>query len=71
MKTAHVKNSNFQKDDFICYNAGCDIWNIERFDNSIEWHKNEYRSTYDECVIEKAYNEKRAYQFNNLIEVSF
>ena len=70
MKNTHFKNSNFKKDDFICYDAGCNIWNIERFNNSIELHKNEFQATYAECLKEKAFNEKRAYQFNNNIEVS-
>ena len=35
-----------------------------------EWHKNEFQATYAECLKEKAFNEKRAYQFNNNIEVS-
>jgi hypothetical protein len=50
---------------YICYNAGCDIYVIEKFNPSIDWHKNEFQGTYLECLKEKESQEQSAYRFNN------
>ena len=38
--------------EFIAYDAGCGIWEIEPFDSSVDWHSNEYRGTKKECNAE-------------------
>jgi len=50
---------------YICYNAGCDIYEIEKFNQSIDWHKKEFQGTYAECLKEKERQEQDAYRFNN------
>tara|TARA_R110002020_G_scaffold334555_2_gene549805 strand:- start:12555 stop:12749 length:195 start_codon:yes stop_codon:yes gene_type:complete len=34
---------------YIAFNSGCNIWEVEQFDNTTEWHKNEFKGTYKEC----------------------
>ena len=40
--------------NWIAYNAGCDIWEVVKFNSSIEWHNNELvfetRSEANECA---------------------
>lgn len=62
MKTTNKK--------FICYNAGCDIYEIEPFNSKIEWHKKEFIGGYTECMREKERQEIKSYRFNNCIPVS-
>lgn len=52
---------------FICYDAGCDIFEVEPFNPEIEWHKNEFQGTYEECLKEKEHNERFAYGFSNFL----
>ena len=52
---------------FICYNAGCDIFEIEAYNAKIEWHQNEFRGSYKECEKEKELSEKFAYGFSNCL----
>ena len=63
-----IKNKETMKakmKTYICYNAGCDIYVIEIFNPSIDWHKNEFQGTYAECLQEKESQEQDAYRFNN------
>ena len=53
--------------EYICYNAGCDIYVVEKFNESIDWHKDEFIGTYEECVAEKQEQEEAAYRFNNCL----
>jgi len=50
---------------YICYNAGCNIYEIEIFNPFIDWHKNEFQGNYAECLQEKESQEQDAYRFNN------
>ena len=34
---------------YITFNSGCNIWEVEQFDSTIEWHKNEFKGSYKEC----------------------
>lgn len=52
---------------FILYNAGCDIYEIEEFNPSIDWHQNEFQGTYSECLQEKMKKEEDDYRFNNFM----
>jgi hypothetical protein len=52
---------------FICYNAGCDIFEIVPYNQNIEWHQEEYKGTYNDCVKEKKMNECDSYLFNNFL----
>ncbi len=52
---------------YICYNAGCDIYEIEPFNPNIDWHLTEFQGTYSECVSEKESNEQSSYRFNNCL----
>ena len=56
---------------FIAYNAGCDIWELEPFNPSIEWHNKEYIGTYKECKNEcKTQMEPRSGHYSDCIEGS-
>jgi hypothetical protein len=37
---------------YITYNAGCGIWEIETFNETIDWHHNEFQGTKMECKKE-------------------
>jgi len=37
---------------YISFNAGCDIWEVEPFDATIDWHKVEFQGTLKECNTE-------------------
>ena len=52
---------------YICYNAGSDIFEIEKFNPKIDWHNDEFKGTYSECVAEKESNEDSAYRFGNCL----
>lgn len=52
---------------FICYDAGCDIFEVEPFNPKIEWHKNEFQGSYAECLKEKEQNERFAYGFSHCL----
>jgi hypothetical protein len=52
---------------YICYDAGCDIYEVEKFDPLIDWHKNEFKGTFNECIKEKENREHEAYRFNNFL----
>ena len=41
-----------KNDLYIAFNAGCGIWEVERFNPSIEWHHSEYQGTKSECKRE-------------------
>lgn len=36
----------------ITFHAGCGVWDVQPFDDKIEWHNDEYRGTYSECKKE-------------------
>lgn len=55
------------KKTYICYNAGCDIYLVEPFNPSIEWHENEFQGTFAQCMEEKKRQEYAAYRFNNYL----
>lgn len=52
---------------YICYNAGSDIYLIEKFNPSIDWHKNEFQGTHKECIEEKQRQEHDSWRFNNCL----
>lgn len=56
-----------KKSKYICYDAGCDIYVIERFNPAIEWHEDEFIGTYEQCLSEKEERENEAYRFNNCL----
>ena len=35
--------------EYIAYNAGCGIWEIELFDENTKWHIKEYRGDKEDC----------------------
>tara|TARA_R110002167_G_scaffold81296_5_gene222704 strand:- start:2391 stop:2600 length:210 start_codon:yes stop_codon:yes gene_type:complete len=37
---------------FITYNAGENIWEVEPFNSKIEWHNNEFKGSYEDCIEE-------------------
>ena len=45
---------------YITYNAGCDIWEVEPFDETIDWHNKVYQGTLEEC------NEEAKLRMNNI-----
>ena len=48
---------------YITYNAGrphYPLWEVERFDSSIDWHRDEFRGTYAECKKEAHYQMREA-----------
>ncbi len=38
-----------REENYIAYNAGCGIWEVEKYDSSILWHEKEYRGTKNDC----------------------
>ncbi len=46
---------------YIVYDAGCYIWVVEPFDASIEWHKDEFQGTKEDCEM---YAKDEMYQAN-------
>lgn len=52
---------------FICYDAGCDIFEVEPFNPKIVWHNNEFKGSYFECMQEKKIREEFAYGFSNCL----
>jgi len=36
---------------YIAFDAGCDIWEVELFDSSIDWHKEEFNGTFAEATF--------------------
>ena len=47
---------------YITYDAGCNIWEVEPFDSTIDWHNDEYQGTYAECKREANYQMNEAGQ---------
>jgi hypothetical protein len=45
---------------YITYNAGCNIWTVEEFNATIDWHNNEYQGTKAECEKEANYQMNEA-----------
>ena len=37
---------------YITYDAGCNIWEVEPFDSTVNWHNDEYQGTFKECNAE-------------------
>lgn len=54
-------------DEYICYDAGCNIYVIEKFNPLIEWHNDEFIGTYEQCILEKETKEIDAYRFENCL----
>lgn len=47
---------------YVTYDAGCNIWVVEPFNEKIEWHKNEYIGTKSQCEKEAEYQMYQAYR---------
>ena len=44
--------------EFICWNAGCGIFEVEKYNKNIDWQKDNdvFKGTYNECVNEQKRN---------------
>lgn len=53
----------------ICYHAGCNIYDVEKFNEKISWHNDSdvFKGTRSECLKEKAEKEAAAYRFDNCL----
>jgi hypothetical protein len=49
MTTKVTNTIQKKKTLYIAYNAGCNIWEVEPFNPNIEWHKQEYQGTKEDC----------------------
>ena len=37
---------------YIVFDAGCNIWEVKRFNPAIDWHNEQFKGTYKECTDE-------------------
>ena len=40
------------KTQYIAYDAGSNIWEVEKYNESVDWHKDQYTGTKKECEAE-------------------
>lgn len=46
--------------EYITYNAGYNIWLVEKFNSLIDWHNLEYKGSYKDCKEEANYQMEQA-----------
>lgn len=69
MSYQQLKNKNIMETKFICWDAGCGIYDIDRYSAEIKWHNDAdvFHGTLAECLREKESKEIEVYRYNNCL----
>jgi len=56
-----------QKGDYICWDAGSNIYDIDKYDSNISWHNDEdvFRGSLEDCERYKEEMEQKSFEKNN------